>query len=186
MGVLGEDQDCFRIDRSTADSSQICVRLQEEVFLYVNESTNVEDWTLVPTLLDVKKAYSIFWVNRPTLWSVLWKYGMKEEALEYRKGCARRQNAEQMAKGEEVILAITELAAGKVCHITYTFYCSPFSSYEASSRKREQEAKERGIKVGIGMSWLAPREFITTRINWTGNEEQRERNSCTHRGFVRR
>ena len=35
------------------------------------------------------------------------------------------------------------------------------------------------MKVGVGMSWLAPRECITTRMNRTGNEEQRERNSYT-------
>ena len=38
--VLDENQDGFRIGRSTADVAQICVRLHEEARLYVNESNS--------------------------------------------------------------------------------------------------------------------------------------------------
>ena len=38
IGVLGENQDGFRVGSSTADAAQICMRLHEEAGLYVNES----------------------------------------------------------------------------------------------------------------------------------------------------
>ena len=57
VGVLDENQDSFRIRRSTADAAQICVRLHEEAGLYVNESNRTEPQTPVATLLDIKKAY---------------------------------------------------------------------------------------------------------------------------------
>ena len=37
VGVLDENQDCFKIGRTTANAAQICVRLHEEAGLYVNE-----------------------------------------------------------------------------------------------------------------------------------------------------
>ena len=84
MGVLDENQDGFRIGRSTADASQICVRLHEEAGLYVNESNSREPWTPVVTLLDIRKAYPQ--VNGPILWNMLRKYGIKEECIRIWRG----------------------------------------------------------------------------------------------------
>ena len=84
VGVLDENQDGFRIGRSTADEAQICVRLHEEAGLYVNESNSAEPRTPVATLLDIKKACPR--VNRPILWNMLRKYGMKEECIRILKG----------------------------------------------------------------------------------------------------
>ena len=75
VGVLDENQDGFRIGRSTADAAEICVRLHEEAGLYINESNSTEPWTPVTTLLDIEKAYPR--VNRPILWNMLRKYGKK-------------------------------------------------------------------------------------------------------------
>ena len=50
----------------------------------LNESNNMDDWTPVATLLDIKKAYPR--VNRPILWIILRKYGMKEESIRILKG----------------------------------------------------------------------------------------------------
>ena len=41
VGVLDENQDGFRAGRSTADATQICIRLHEEAGLYVNESNSM-------------------------------------------------------------------------------------------------------------------------------------------------
>ena len=51
IGVIDEHQDRIRVGRSTADVVQICMRLQEEAGLYVNESNSEEAWTPVATLL---------------------------------------------------------------------------------------------------------------------------------------
>ena len=97
MGVLDENQDGFRIGRSTADAAQICVRLHEEAWLYVNESNSTEPWTPVATLLDIKKAYPR--VNRPILWNMLRKYGMKEECIRILRGL--HEETEYSVRGKE-------------------------------------------------------------------------------------
>ena len=97
VGGLDENHDGFRIGRSTADAVQICVRLQEEAGLYVNESNSAEPWTPVATLLDSKKAYPR--VNRPILWNMLRKYGMKEECIRLLRGL--HEETEYSVRGRE-------------------------------------------------------------------------------------
>ena len=77
IGALDENQAGFRQARSTADATQIFVRLQEDAEIlqlsdpdYKNDSNTNRAQAI---LLDVKKAYPR--VNRPMLWAILSKYG---------------------------------------------------------------------------------------------------------------
>ena len=102
VGVPGENQDGFRVGRSTADATQICIRLHEEAGLYVNEKNSMEEWTPVATLLDIKKAYPR--VNKPILWNMLRKYGVKEESIRILKGL--HEETEYRVKGKRTIVMI--------------------------------------------------------------------------------
>ena len=98
MGVLYENQDGFRIGRSTADAAQICVRLHEEAWLYVIGSNSTEPWTPVATLLDVKKAYPR--VSRPIPGNVLRKYGMTEECIRIPRGLPKEKECSVRGREE--------------------------------------------------------------------------------------
>ena len=152
VGVLDENQDGFRVGRLTADATQICIRLHEEAGLYVNESNNMEDWTPVATLLDIKKAYPR--VNRPILWCMLRKYGMNEESIRTLKGLHEETDYRIKGKREnsdawQPLRGLREGCA--TSPILFNVYHS--AAMRQAAEKRKQEAKERGMNVGIGMSW---------------------------------
>ena len=83
IGALDENQAGFRQARSTADATQIFVRLQEDAELlqlsdpdYKNDSTTNRAQAI---LLDLKKAYPR--LNRPMLWAILSKYGLPRSTI---------------------------------------------------------------------------------------------------------
>ena len=78
-----EDTQCgFRTGRSTADASQVIIRVNEEVkrvtgVVSVRQDTDRDH--PVAVLMDITKAYPR--VNRNILWHVLRKLGMKDVML---------------------------------------------------------------------------------------------------------
>ena len=86
MELMDENQCGFREKRSTADVSQIVVRMKEDVDDYVKrkERMGVDVWNEnerpVARLLDLEKAYPR--VSKPALWMLLERYGMNGRMLE--------------------------------------------------------------------------------------------------------
>ena len=73
----------FRQGRSTADATQIVLRIQEDVKVvrYMEEISN--DWKErkeMAILLDLKKAYPR--VIRPILWAIMEKYRLPSKVIE--------------------------------------------------------------------------------------------------------
>ena len=75
-----ENQEGFRAGRSTADATQILVRMHEEL---INENIQSENSTKA-ILLDIQNAYPR--VNKLILWEMLKKFGMKKETINILKG----------------------------------------------------------------------------------------------------
>ena len=79
LGLLDENQSGFRPGRSTADASQIIMRIQEDVTELVkrrrrvNKTSDIKDPEAL--LLDMTKAYPK--VNKPALWEMLRRYGLR-------------------------------------------------------------------------------------------------------------
>ena len=150
--MLGENQDVFRIGRSTADAAQICVRLHEEAGLYVNESNSTEPWIPVATLLDIKKAYPQ--VIRPILWNMLRKYEMKEECIRILRGL--HEETEYRVRGrEENSDSCRPLWGFREGYATSPI---PFNIYHSAAMRqaaedRAKSAHEKGLSVGIEFSW---------------------------------
>ena len=84
MKLLDDDQAGFRKKRSTADVTQIMVRIQEDtrdLFKRAEKAgeTIPEGERPAARLLDLRKAYPR--VNKPALWQILKKYGIGERFL---------------------------------------------------------------------------------------------------------
>ena len=147
--VLDENQDGFR---STADAAQICVRLHEEAGLYVNESNSTEPWKPVATLLDIKKAYPR--VNRPILWNMLRKYGMKEECIRILKGLHegteyRVRGREENSDSWQPLHGLREGCA--TSPILFNIYHS--AAMRQAAEDRAKSAHEKGLAIVIEFSW---------------------------------
>ena len=84
-GALDENQAGFRKGRWTTDTTQIFVRIQEDVKVVRNmevinnENNEREERKEMAILLDLKKAYPR--VSRPILWAILEKYGLPTEVI---------------------------------------------------------------------------------------------------------
>ena len=85
-GALDENQAGFRQGRSTADATQIFVRIQEDVKVVRNmevinnESNEREERKEMAILLDLKKAYPR--VSRPIFWAILEKYRLPSKVID--------------------------------------------------------------------------------------------------------
>ena len=85
LQVLDENQSGFRAGRSTADATQILVRITEDTNDLIKRRTLRNKPANKPTdpearLLDLCKAYPR--VSKPALWEILRRYGMKGPFLE--------------------------------------------------------------------------------------------------------
>ena len=84
LNLLDENQAGFRKSRSTADVTQMMVRIEEDVSdmrRRVNAGgvdMNENEWP-VARLLDLRKAYPR--VNKPALWGLLERYGLKGHCM---------------------------------------------------------------------------------------------------------
>ena len=85
LKVLDENQSGFRAGRSTADATQILVRITEDTNDLIKRRTLRNKPANKPTdpearLLDLRKAYPR--VSKPALWEILRRYGMKGPFIE--------------------------------------------------------------------------------------------------------
>ena len=86
MNLIDRNQWGFREGRSTADVTQVIVRMKEDADDYAKTLGNMgreareENDRMVARLLDLEKAY--LRVNKPVLWMLLERYGLKGIMLE--------------------------------------------------------------------------------------------------------
>ena len=77
MGLLDDNQAGFRSGRSTADATQMMMRLQEDACDLRKRGgggREQEQWVPSARLLDLRKAYPR--VNKPVLWRLLKRCGL--------------------------------------------------------------------------------------------------------------
>jgi len=79
LGLVEENQAGFRRGRSTADATQVMVRIWEDSRDYRLRTEGQGNREPQARLLDLRKAYPR--VNKPCLWSILEKYGLGGNCL---------------------------------------------------------------------------------------------------------
>ena len=169
MGLTDDNQNGFRPGRSTADATQILVRIEEDV-----EDLNKRrrrqgrmeengDGDPVARLLDLRKAYPR--VSKPALWMILSKYGLSGTFLDTLKDL--HETTAYMVRGREGDSSswYPERGLREGCPTSPTL----FNIYhQAVMRRAEEErrarAEEEGNEVGVEWRWQPGSSFPSTGL----------------------
>ena len=152
IGVLDENQNGFPSGRSTADSTQAFIRVDEETRRVMGPRKKADEVRPGAVLLDITKAYPR--VNKPLLWKILQRLGMPEKVLTVLR-CLHEETIYRV-KGRED-LSTTWLPQRGLREGCAT---SPilFNVYHAevmrsAQTKRRQDAETRGMECGLRWNW---------------------------------
>ena len=169
LGLLDDDQAGFRKGRSTADVTQVLVRIQEDtVDLRRRKEETGETLTEgeepVARLLDLRKAYPR--VNRPALWGILKRYGIGERALRVLQDLHESTMYRIRGKDGESEAWLPNRGLREGCPsspVLFNIFHQVVMRSAAKSRKRK--AEEMNMEVGIGFNWVPGSSFPGEK-NW--------------------
>jgi hypothetical protein len=173
--LLDDNQCGFRSNRSTADATQIFVRIEEEWTAYRNDQIALGNAILqegtdpIAILLDITKAYPR--VNRPCLWGILQKYGMKERCLRALQGLHEQTSYKIKGREEHSTEWCPQRGLREGCATSPEL----FNIYHSAAIRQAKEV--RGNNVGISWMWR-PRSALpprSTRLASKSSETKRFR-----------
>ena len=169
LELFDDDQSGFRKGRSTADATQVMIRIHEDATdlrRRMEAQGQRQDPETVPVarLLDLRKAYPR--VNKPALWGILTKYGMGPKALRVLKGL--HECTEYKVRGREGMSDPWVPARGlregdPSSPVLFNVYHQVVMRVAADNRKRK--AEEAGLEVGIAYKWV-PGSLIPSDKIW--------------------
>ena len=177
MGTLDENQNGFRENRSTADTTQILTRIQEDTDdLRKRRRLGGRDQQtpLDPEarLLDLKKAYPR--VNKPAMWKILERYGMKgkfletlidlHESTEY---CIKGQDGDSESWTPERGLREGCPTSPSLFNIYHQV------AMRSADKVRKQRATEERRKAGITWKWV-PGSMLPSKGLWEKHNSEAE------------
>ena len=162
IGALDENQNGFRGGRSTADSTQIIIRMEEETKRVYGMTDECNENRPGAVLLDITKAYPR--TNKPLLWGMLARFDMTDKVLDLLKGL--HEETRYRVKGKEGLSDDWAPARGlregcATSPILFNVYHA--EAIRRAERERRKEAAERGQECGLTWRWtpggsLPPRE----------------------------
>ena len=160
LSLLDENQAGFRADRSTADATQIFVRINEDIKQY-QRSRNVTD-NAEAILLDLRKAYPR--VNKPILWALLRRYSLPQNIINKLKDL--HEHTSYKVKGAEGVSTAfyPERGLREGCATSPAlFNIYHQAAIRIAESKREEAARENGKQCGIRWSYLPGNRFPPQR-----------------------
>ena len=163
MILLDDDQAGFRKDRSTADVTQIMVRIQEDSRdLFKRAAARGE---IIPEgerpaarLLDLSKAYPR--VNKPALWMILEKYGIGDIFLRVVKDLHETTEYRIKSRTGESEGWTPARGLREGCPSSpplFNLYHQAVMRLATGARKRK--AEETDMEVGINFKWVPGSSF---------------------------
>ena len=172
-GALDENQAGFRQGRSTADATQIFVRIQEDVKVVRNMeeiSNEREERKEMAILLDLKKACPR--VSRPILWAILKKYRLPNKVIDKQRDL--HEFTSHRVKGEERDSTefIPQRGLREGCATSpVIFNIFHQAVIRVAEKERVHEAEKRNEKVGIDWSFMPGHSLPPKNVKNTFNSE---------------
>ena len=173
LNLLDDDQSGFRRGRSTADATQIMIRIQEDTVdlrrrMETSGAHIDEEQMPAARLLDLRKAYPR--VNKPALWAILTKYGIGSRALRVLQDL--HESTKYVVRGREgnsePWVPERGLKEGSPSSpIIFNIYHQVVMRSATKARKRK--AEEMNEAMGIAYKWVPSSGFP--------GESTRERNN---------
>ena len=153
MNLMDENQWGFREGRSTADVTQVIVRMKEDADDYAKRvgrtegEAREENDRMVARLLDLEKAY--LRVSKPALWMMLERYGLKGRMLETLIDL--HETTEYKVRGKEG-MGLAWLPARGLRESCST---SPilFNIYHQAVLRQAGEARAAAWESEVGVEW---------------------------------
>ena len=168
MKLTDENQSGFRAGRSTADATQVMVRLEEDAEdLRKRRRRRGEEEESgsdpVARLLDLKKAYPR--VNKPALWGILEKYGLKGNFLWTLQDLHEATTYVVKGRGEDSGSWRPERGLREGCATSPTL----FNIYHQAVMRRaeevrKEEAERAGRQVGVKIRWQPGNAFPSSNL----------------------
>jgi hypothetical protein len=179
LNLFDDDQSGFRRVRSTADATQIMVRIHEDTSdlrkrLAARGEVLEEDEVPMAKLLDLSKANPR--VNKPALWGVLKKYGMNEKAFRVLKGLHEATEYRIKSREGESESWVPErgLREGDPASpVMFNVYHQ--GVMRVAAKKRKRKADEVGLEVGIAYNWVPGSSFPANKTWECFNSEAKRR-----------
>ena len=163
MDLLDDDQAGFRKGRSTADGTQIILRIEEDTVdlrarLRARNMDIDEEEMPAGRLLDLRKAYPR--VNKPALWAILKRYGMGFKCLRALQGL--HEETSYRIKSREGLsepwIPLRGLREG--CPSSPPlFNVYHGASMRSATKKRAAAAAAQNVDAGISFSFVAGSNF---------------------------
>ena len=176
LALLDDNQCGFRSGRSTADATQIFIRIQEDVTdlrkrrtLAGEDPTNVEDPEA--RLLDLRKAYPR--VNKPALWGILTRCGLRGKFLDTLTDLHETTQYKVRSRDGDSATWRPERGLREGCPTSPVLFNIYHQAVMRIAIKERQENADPTTNVGIKWGWI-PGNNIPGEGRETYNSEVRD------------
>ena len=177
LGLLDDNQSGFRKGRSTADATQIMIRIQEDVVdlmkrLEANGETMDRDLQPKARLLDLRKAYPR--VNKPALWKILKRKGIGDKCLRALQDLHETTQYKVKSREGDSESWVPERGLREGCPSSpplFNIYHQPVM--RIAKRKRKRNAEEMNLEMGIPFNWVPGSSFPSSSLWEKQNSESK-------------
>ena len=158
MNLLDENQAGFRIGRSTADATQIFIRIQEDSMILqhvLDEQSQPKDNSeqRQAYLLDLKKAYSL--VSKSILWKLLDKLEMPRTVISKLQDLYEFTAYKVRGQERDNSSFFPQRGPRKGCPTSpVIFNIFHQAVMRVAAEMRKEKASEKGLGVGIRWSYM--------------------------------
>ena len=179
MGLVDDNQQGFRKGRSTADASQMMWRLQEDAAdlkkrMEESGRTVSDEDKLTARLLDLKKAYPR--VNKPALWRLLERYGLRGDFLRTLKDLHEMTEYKVRGKKGFSDTWVPERGLREGCPSSPPlFNLFHQAVMRVAVKMREKNAIERGVEAGVTFKWVPGNSLPSPKLWERPNSEAVEK-----------